>query len=63
MGSMPVAFLNAFCSCRYANYVASWYGLSPNNGGMHGVGHGYETSDYGWRGSHEEMGALMYKRF
>ncbi|KAG0584085.1 hypothetical protein KC19_3G183700 [Ceratodon purpureus] len=61
MGGGPsAAYPNADA---YANYVASWYGLSPNNGGMHGVGHGYEASEYGWRGTHEEMSALMYKRY
>lgn len=44
-------------------YVASWYGLSPSNGGMRGVDHGYEASEYGWRGHQEEMDALMYKRY
>jgi len=52
-------FLDALCSCRYAKYVASWYGMASNNGVMHG----YEASDYGWHGHNEEMGALMYKRF
>ncbi|XP_024383020.1 uncharacterized protein [Physcomitrium patens] len=47
----------------YVKYVASWYGLSPSNGGMRGVDHGYEASEYGWRGHQEEMDALMYKRY